>query len=575
MTRLTTEFDIAAIGKQLAAGELPARSVLDASWQAREDFDRALLAEATRCFGSSKSRCGESYDFYADLVSRHTGQRADAMQYRDQTGQLLRLSYDTLDALVSRLCACLRGQGVAAGDSIAIVQPVGPFYATALLAALRLGLIVSCIRPRGRGFVRACLAQLEPTHILADRQHAWYVQTAAVLDTTAVPEQPGLDPGSHSYAAAEPAFRACATLDPERSTIELSAELSYAALLRDAVLTFPIRKGERVAAPGLDADQYQPHLLLTTWLAGGCYIACELEDLAAEPALLDRFDPQLLGLSRGCVQHLAQTDPPPRLAGLRRFFFNPLEGLDVRPLEHIAQTQNPARVWAGFGVVAHAAHGGSLLCSAKSSRPMLTLPRFIPTPGLAWWLTEANLAGTRALFDTGLLVVGDETDPTSRAAVSGHLMLAGQAGAYQLAGSATTLRAGRAYPERLVSDVISEHPEVDHCVALTVRDPTDMYRAVAFALVFVDPSEPERVRTRAPELALELEERVRQELGADLVPDQLRIFAHAPALQDGQPDRAYCQAQFLDGMLDKKSRHGAFSALSALRRLFASASGSP
>jgi acyl-CoA synthetase (AMP-forming)/AMP-acid ligase II len=258
---------------------------------------------------------------------------------------------------------------------------------------------------------------------------------------------------------------------------------------------------------------------------------------------------------------------------LRRYFFNPLEGLDLGPLERIARAAEPPRVLSGFGIVAHAAHGGTLLCSAKSIRA--TLPRYIPAPGLAWWLTEANLTGTRALFDTGLFVVGEETDPTSHAAASAHLMIAGQAGAYQLAGSATSLRAGRAYPVRLVSDVITEHPGVDHCVALTVRDPTNMYRAVAFALVFVDPSEPTRVRARAAELARELEERVHQELGADLVPDQIRIFAHTPALQDAGPDRAYCQAQFLDGMLDKKATHGAFCALSALRRLFASVPGTP
>jgi hypothetical protein len=571
---VTTAFDIAAMGRQLAAGELPERGVLDASWQVREDFQRALLAEAARSFGANKSRSSENYDFYADLISRHTGQRADAMVYRGPSGQLLRLSYDALDASVVRLCASLRAQGVAAGDSVAIVQPVGAFYATALLAALRLGLVVSCIRPRGRSFVRARLAQLAPTHILADRQHAWYAQPVPVLDTTALPEQPGHDSGSHSYAAVEPVFRAMATLEPDPgSAIELSAEAAYAALLRDAVLILPVRKGERVAAPGLDADQYQPQLLLATWLAGGCYLACELEELAGEPTLLDRFDPQLLGVGQGLLQQLAQSNPPARLPGLRRYFFNPLEGLDLGPLERIARAAEPPRVLSGFGIVAHAAHGGTLLCSAKSIRA--TLPRYIPAPGLAWWLTEANLTGTRALFDTGLLVVGEETDPTSHAAASAHLMIAGQAGAYQLAGSATSLRAGRAYPVRLVSDVITEHPGVDHCVALTVRDPTNMYRAVAFALVFVDPSEPTRVRARAAELARELEERVHQELGADLVPDQIRIFAHTPALQDAGPDRAYCQAQFLDGMLDKKATHGAFCALSALRRLFASVPGTP
>lgn len=262
---MTTAFDIAAMGKQLAAGELPARSVLDASWQAREDFQRALFAEAARCFGANKSRSGESYDFYTDLISRHLGQHADAMLYRDPSGQLLRLTYDALDASVVRLCACLRAQGIVAGDSVAIVQPVGAFYATALLAALRLGLLVSCIRPRGRSFVRARLAQLAPKHVLADRQHAWYAHPVAVLDTSALPEQLPQDPGSHSYAAAEPVFRAMSALEPDPSgAIELTAEAAYSALLRDAVLILPVRKGERVAAPGLDAEQYQPQLLLAT-----------------------------------------------------------------------------------------------------------------------------------------------------------------------------------------------------------------------------------------------------------------------------------------------------------------------
>ncbi|MEY4579204.1 MAG: hypothetical protein RL701_3907 [Pseudomonadota bacterium] len=563
-------FDSARMTQQLAQGELPDRPTLDASWRCPDEFHRALLEEASRCFGTSKSRYGECYDFYHDLISRHLNEPADALCYLDRHSRLHKLSYTALDALATRLCASLHVQGVVAGDTVAIVQPVGPFYAAALLACLRIGAAVSCIEPRGRSFVRDRLARFEPQHILADAQHAWYVAPATPLDTSALSELSVPDRGSHSYAAADPVLRTLSALQEEPTEpSELDANTCYLGLARDSVLVWPIRRGERVAAPSFDAEQYQPYLLLATWFAGGCFAVCEQADLAADTGLLDRIDPHLLGVQAATLERVLSAAPPLRLSALRRWFCSPLAELALAQLERF-QASRAHTAAASFCVVTSAAHGGALLCSAKAAR--LTLPRLTPIPGLSWQLTAANLTGMPAVFDTGLLAVGASN---ADAATSGNLLLSGFEGAYVLAGAVTPLRHGRAYPTRLVAEVIETHPAVDHAAVFATRDPAGLHAGLAIALIFVNPADPKAVRMRSAVWLKQIEELVARELGHELVPDRLRIYPLAPALVDNKADVRFCQTQYLDGILDAKATTRSFNALAALRRLFATVPPAP
>ncbi|SVD94110.1 uncharacterized protein METZ01_LOCUS446964, partial [marine metagenome] len=136
------------------------------SYQEPEVFFGELFEHfSLRTQNSTKSRLGEYFDFYQDLVTRNVGQDLTAFIWYDSAGTKRMLSFDELHRRSSILGAHWIELGVGQGDCVCIVAPVVDDYVVALMTAFRLGLIVSVLEPRGRTFLRNRLAALAPDFV--------------------------------------------------------------------------------------------------------------------------------------------------------------------------------------------------------------------------------------------------------------------------------------------------------------------------------------------------------------------------------------------------------------------------
>jgi acetoacetyl-CoA synthetase len=126
-------------------------------------------------------------NFAENLLSKP--QRGDAMVFRGEDKVSYRLSWDELNALVSRLQQALRGAGVGKGDRVAAMMPNLPETIALMLAVTSIGAIFSSCSPDfGERGVLDRFGQIEPK-VFVTVDGYWYngkqIEIAGKLDTVA------------------------------------------------------------------------------------------------------------------------------------------------------------------------------------------------------------------------------------------------------------------------------------------------------------------------------------------------------------------------------------------------------
>ncbi len=119
---------------------------------------------------------------YAENLLRESGD-AEAMVFRGEDKVERRLSFDDLNALVSRLQQAMRDAGVGVGDRVAAMLPNMPEAAAVMLAASSLGAIFSSCSPDfGERGVLDRFGQIEPTLFFACDGYWYNGKEIAVAD---------------------------------------------------------------------------------------------------------------------------------------------------------------------------------------------------------------------------------------------------------------------------------------------------------------------------------------------------------------------------------------------------------
>ena len=554
------------------------RRPADLDWvHASHRFPGAFWEALFRVLGEAagpalKSRLGEGCDPYHDMVVRHLGVGRTALrvhQPRAPEGQRWQaLSFDELHARCTLRAASWAAQGVMAGALVCVVLSFGVECAISVLTALRLGARVSLLEPGGPDYLALRLGALAPQHIATE---PFYLRSLGELAALALGTEPGsfrAAAQSHWYRPGEP----CAALfsplrRPPHIPVALRCDELYLGALRDGALTFALRPGDHLAAPGFDILQHQPALLFAALMMGATYVHIEAEELHRDPGLLTALPLRSVGVGATLCEVLLRTGAVSR-PGWAHVFRNPEEPTDWESwrdlIEMLGLETTPLS-----NMVIEAAAGGSLLCSRR--RPgkahLAALMNVAPAAGRPWTLLDFTGSGQAAVGDVGVFAPLAALDGLEGAdSIDPYIVIGRRHGGEYLYGGATEpRRSGRVYPIVEVLAAIEDCPFLRGAslIAVPAGGPTLEHRFILLGFTG-DESAAALAPLRAPRVE-ELRRVLATRLTPDLLPDRIELFPGFARKTDGKVDHGWCLSQFHSGALHAKARTPVFHRLTTLR----------
>ncbi|HEX2572927.1 MAG TPA: AMP-binding protein [Polyangia bacterium] len=546
--------------------DLPDLSSIEESYRNPDPF-WALLAAGSAIPGLAppKSRFGERYDLYYDLVLRHLAARRIALRWYDKRTGWQALSYEELNARSAAQAGAWLTQGVQPGARLAIVLPFGPETVLALLTALRLGACVSLLPPLGDQFLARRLKKLAPAHIVTAPAHrpllGPFDKAPLLLTDSTAPGRARAFDGSHTYLREDP----CAALysplrEPLTDPALLSAHDAYRFPLRDALLTFLLRPGDHLAAPGFHPTQHQPALLFAALLAGATYLHLPPEALAANPALLREHPLRSLGLTPELRDVLLKKPAGP-LANVHHWFKNPEERLDADEWRAFIQAHALDHALVS-NVLVDAARGGVVLGSVR--RPASLHTKVLPAAGVPFRLFDVAAPTREPPPEAGLFAPGVAKKPPPDA----YILLSRPGREFFYGGTLPPRRAGRIYPVDEVLAALGELPFVAGASVVAAPRGRAPSAHDFVLLVFTGAEETESAAEQGPGRHQAITRAITLHLGAEHLPDRVELYPLYPRrYKDGQVDHAACAAEYLSGTLSRKAQTPMFLRLAALRRV--------
>ncbi|MBK9265473.1 MAG: AMP-binding protein [Polyangiaceae bacterium] len=545
--------DIDAVASAVRSGKASMKwlgGFLPATWDAPERFHKALHAHASKRVGGHKSRPGEGYDLYHDTIGVHVGQRRRAFVAASASGDT-DITFDNLHHRSAALSIAWAQMGVAPGKSVAIVLPVSVDHVIALVACLRLGAVVSTVSPDGPTFVQNRLERLQPDHVVTSDKLARHCGDFAEKRIQFVaPAMTNTSAPSHWYASDEPVLRILSPFgDPAGDPVEVCADKLYESLIVAGLFVFALDKSDTLAAPGFSPAQFQPHLLLSAFVAGAAYAEMPASDVEADAKIVSRTGTTVLGVCRSVRDALVRQGSSNVPKGLRAWFRSLTEKFDI---ERWVQFQNIAweRKVPGFCIAASSAASFVHLFSPPAA-PNVAALRVWPAPGASFALAEIAAGELPSLRDAGVyapLVEGKPADPSGLPT----MIFARESDGYVFAGSVDLGHDAHAYPADEVVRVVESHRAVRHA-AVVVTSGKYTNDAVVALLVFTDDHRDAEGRVVFRFTPDDIRALVMREMGPTALPDRIEVFPLRPRIVEGKVDAAYCRDQYLGGLFHKKA----------------------
>lgn len=534
-----------------AAPELM-ESWLDATWREPARFRRMLYrAAAVRGSETIKSRPELGLDLYSDCIAIHLGHQRAALTFVQEGRGTQETSYETLHARSAALASLWEKTGVKAGDSLALLLPVGLDYALALLAALRLGLCITVIPPLGASYARTRLLLTAADHV------ATSVRLEHMLPPGSGPSLPltaaalgNVRAASHAYAPTDCVLRLLSPFGPCDELTELDAVTLHESLLRDGLLVMALTTADRVAAPGWDVLQLQPLLLLTTWLAGATWVECTAADLAAQS-----LGVSVLGVDTRLREQMRARGED-SFRGLKSWFRSLSDRIDHAKWRTFSELASASGVLQ-FSLLYNAASGGAQLFSPRATQDLIG--RMWPAPGRTFIISQVGSDLLPSLDATGVYTPMREEEADASLV---RLVIAKLDHGWTSGGSIDIGPEARTLPAREIAACAQRDPRVGAAslVVLPGRWPNEAH---VLLLVFVP--EPEVI---SGELATDLRQLIAHELGEQHVPERIEISPLHPRRDEDGIRTAWCTSQYQSGMLGRKARVPMFLTLSRLAWIF-------
>lgn len=561
----------------------PALPWLEESWRDPGRFFRDLAAgQATALPARPKSVVLERYDLSFDLVGRSALGDRPAFRWEDRQEGWQTLSYAELAELSARRAGEWAHHGVEAGQTLCIVRPFGPEWVIALLAAIRLGCVVSFLPPAGARFFARRLAALAPDHIATTDL---YVPSLGPSSEKALPRdlppRPRRDESFvHTSGAIFARLFSPLSARPDLP-IELTVDEAYCHALRDGLLAHGLAPGDAFAAPGVDLLQYQPSLLLATFLAGAEYVHVELDAVAREPAAFAALDLAVVGVMPRVRDLLLEAGA--QLGRRWRHWWRGVNEESDHPRWHRFVGEAGLNAVPTSNLLVDAAAGGALFFSARRRQKHGGMSYFVlPSAGTAWSLEPLGVPGASrpgpgagSSLSQGLGTYAARPLVGKEPPAPGSHILRRQPGEWFYAGVARPNREGRTYPSSEVLECVAGLPFLEGAsiVAMTTADPA---RPFSFHLVgFVG-------RARTAELAEQreawrraIEGTISNALAPTFTPDRVELFPFSPRWHEGEVDPMWCHDRYARGLLHDRVAREVHLLLDALRALIAAPASHP
>lgn len=550
---------------------------LPATWADPEGYRHALAEHVARWgLGRVRSQPGKAVDPYADAVGRYARATRPALIWHDADRGWLSMTYARLDQLASAVAARWMAQGARPGATIALIHDPGPQRLVDLMAALRIGAVVSLLEPYGTTRLPARLAALAPDFLAFDQRREPPLGDceARRLDGSGG-DQAGRAvrtrsaralPPPHPYAAGAPLARLFSPVRaPGTHPTTLRADDAVFGALSDGVVGWRLSPGRSLAAPGAHPLQYSPGLELSVLLCGATLVHIDWPALERTPRLLAEQSVDVLFISEA-LRDLLTRRP---VTGLTASHW--VRGLDA-PLDwttwrDLIRSLNLDKVPAS-NMLIDAAGGGSLFNSVQ--RPGSASARCVPAAGRRWSMLDVTAPDRAAVGDVGLfqrtIVKSPEPDAPPAAgppkavpdpAERAWCLLGHQRPEYLFGGPRTLRRMARVYPVAEVEAVVQRLPGVVAPCVVGIPAGGDGWFAV---LVFSGAPGP-----KPPPTVDAVRAALRAAIGPDARPDAVEVLPMYPRRIEGKVDRAWCTLQYQSGRLAARLEHDAFSALTALR----------
>ncbi|RKH22706.1 long-chain fatty acid--CoA ligase [Corallococcus sp. AB030] len=550
-------FDVKDILRQLEAGFAPdsgAPKWWQESWEDPEGFAVALAeAHAGRGVPPPKSRPGQQYDFFHDLIVRHVALERPAFRTHQRIQGWQALAYRTLHDLASRRASEWADQGVEPGAKVCLVHGVGQELLVSLLATLKLGGCFTLLPPMGPRAMATRLESLTPDFIAAEPHQLPLLKGHEQL---LLKSQGRGAPGftSHTYKPSDVVGLLFSPLvDPPHTPVPLTAENAWKGAIGDGMLTFGLSPGDLLAAPDFPVLQHLPALLFATLLRGATYLHLEMADLALNPAPLLEHPLRALGVTPKLrdllVRHRAS------LRNVQHWFRSPEEPFDAQAWRAWVK-QCGLQAVPSSNILIDASAGGAVLASSRGVSEATTDVHtdVFPVPGRAWTLKDPNQSGQGAPTDVGVFtLLPDKEYPP------GHVLLARIRQRYHYAGTLGFRHDGRTYSAKEVTAALEGLPFLAGTSVVPVSTgglaSHSRFLLLAFTGATPAPSSGEQ----------EINRRIEMLLGGDFLPDRIEFFPLFPHRVKGAVDDAWCASQFFTGALHKKAKDPMFQALTALR----------
>ncbi len=525
---------------------------LDLSWKEPVKFWRGLhgywkLQQAVQ----TKSMPLECYDFYHDLLVKSKDDTSLAYVWFD--GDVWQAwSYAELRQAVDGLAASWEKLGVQPEETVAILHQQGPQTITAILAGLRLGLVITLLPPQGDSFVQHRLKTLKPQRLVMDQFYqsrlaeVWQKLTLPnTLSSSSPMRQPYLYPAKAVVLQ---------SFDPTSLTPDVpclvDADTLYLGALRDGIFALGLKAGQSCAAPDWHSMESQPALILAVLLRGATWVHIDLVDIEENTERLLEQPIDVLGVSRR-LRDVLRHSPPSGEKPWQYWFRHPAESADLTLWQDFIEQLQLQECYVG-NLLWNSSLGGAIFFSARYRG--LSHHESVPTAGLLWQFGKIADPELPCLDNSGRIALGKEIEGEVVWTATPHI-LAIYLDAWHYLGNYPRGRAGRTY---LRDEVMAVLLGCESYIALievfVLAGDTDPRQVL---LVFG-----EGVDTDA------LLQRVEFELGAEFLPDRIECLSLFPKLDEGGGvDQGWCQLHYQTGELYRRERSEIFRCVSELKRM--------
>ncbi len=543
---------------------------LSRSLREPEGFHDALLAHTSERSAPLKSRPGEAFDFFHDLVLRNPGRENPVLRTYSRRAGWSVLTPAALRLRAVQLATVWSRGGVKPGERLAIVLPLGAEYVVAIAAALYLGLVIAPLPPRGSLLMKGRLGALKPdwiytsTSLAAELRQSGGVPKLAERLLGGEPDSllEGLPAAPHTYAPGAPVLALFSPLyKDKKALVEVSSERAFFGALRDLSVGLGLELGETLAAPGAFPEQYHPGLVLATLLGGLTLFDCELLALQGEPQLLLQQPIDVLLVSRPLFDLLYQVEPARGvLARTKVLLRDPLAATDLMPWQRLTAAHGLSKHLLG-NLVYDSAEGGCLLFSPRRRGQWQTL--VLPAPGRPYELQVPDDSKRPAVAPSGVFFPA--------AAPEGYAVVGRVGDDYLLAGTLTPRQDGRVYPEAEVLLALQAQPGlpappfIDGAAVAMVPsgDGSDRWLVVLVVLTGAEPLA--EFGRRQGERTEELQQRLRTLIGPEFLPHDIVMYPLFARRLDGEVDTERLVRDYQAGILHRKASQPLFHHLTMLR----------